>query len=68
MLRPAMSEILDRNQDCYAFVVAVAKRARDIAESAEEQHDVLEGKPVKLAVDEFASGKSKFITHSEVQL
>ncbi len=68
MLRPAMSEILDRNQDCYAFVVAVAKRARDIAENAEEQHDILEGKPVKLAVDEFATGRSKFITHSEIQL
>ncbi len=68
MLRPAMSEILDRNQDCYAFVVAVAKRARDMAENAEEQHDILEGKPVKLAVDEFATGRSKFITHSEIQL
>ncbi|HWP50419.1 MAG TPA: DNA-directed RNA polymerase subunit omega [Clostridia bacterium] len=68
MLRPAMSEILDRNQDCYAFVVAVAKRARDIADNAEEQHEVLEGKPVKLSVDEFASGKSKFVTHSEIQI
>ena len=43
MLRPAMSEILDRNQDCYAFVVAVAKRARDLADTAEEQHEILEG-------------------------
>ena len=68
MLRPAMSEILDRNQDCYAFVVAVAKRARDIADNAEEQHEVLEGKPVKLSVDEFASGMSKFVTHSEIQI
>lgn len=68
MLRPAMSEILDRNQDCYAFVVAVAKRARDLADTAEEQHEILEGKPVKLSVDEFACGKSKFVTHSEIQI
>lgn len=68
MLRPAMSEILDRNQDCYAFVVAVAKRARDLADNAEEQHEILEGKPVKLAVDEFASGKSKFAARGEAQL
>lgn len=68
MLRPAMSEILDRNQDCYAFVVAVAKRAREIADNAEEQHEILEGKPVKLSVDEFASGKSKFVAYGEMQL
>lgn len=68
MLRPAMSEILDRNQDCYAFVVAVAKRARDLADNAEGQHDILEGKPVKLAVDEFACGKSKFAARGEVQI
>ena len=67
MLRPAMSEILDRNQDCYAFVVAVAKRAREIADTAEEQHEILQGKPVKLSVDEFASGKSKFVAHGETQ-
>lgn len=68
MLRPAMSEILEKNQDCYAFVVAVAKRARELADSAEEQHEILEGKPVKLSVDEFASGKIKLKSHSEVQI
>ncbi|HIT18350.1 MAG TPA: DNA-directed RNA polymerase subunit omega [Candidatus Fimivivens faecavium] len=58
MLRPAMSEMLDNPQECYAFVVAVAKRAREIADEAEEEHDILEEKPVRLAVDEFAEGKS----------
>ena len=67
MLRPAMSEILDKNQDCYAFVVAVAKRARELADTAEEQHDILESKPVKLSVDEFATGKSRLKTYSEQQ-
>lgn len=67
MLRPAMSEILDKNQDCYAFVVAVAKRARELADNAEAQHDILEGKPVKLSVDEFSSGKSKLKTYTDVQ-
>ena len=54
MLRPAMSEILERKQDCYTFVVAVAKRAREIADQSEENHEILEMKPVKLSVDEFA--------------
>lgn len=57
MLRPAMSEILKNQQDCYSFVVAVAKRAREIASDAEEQHEILEEKPVSLAVEEFSCRK-----------
>ena len=68
MLRPAMSEILERKQDCYTFVVAVAKRARETADQSEEQHEILEMKPVKLSVDEFAEGKSKLIIDHEEQL
>ena len=68
MLRPAMSEILERKQDCYTFVVAVAKRAREIADQSEEKHEILEMKPVKLSVDEFAEGKSKLIIDHEEQL
>ena len=30
MLRPAMIEMLKPDQDCYSFVVAVAKRAREL--------------------------------------
>ncbi|MBQ4538591.1 MAG: DNA-directed RNA polymerase subunit omega [Oscillospiraceae bacterium] len=68
MLRPAMSEILEKKQDCYTFVVAVAKRAREIADQSEEQHEILEMKPVKLSVDEFAEGKSKLIINHEEEL
>ena len=65
MLRPSMNEILERKQDCYNFVVAVAKRAREIADESEEQHEILEMKPVKLSVDEFANGKSKLVIKPE---
>ncbi len=68
MLRPSMNEILERKQDCYTFVVAVAKRAREIADESEEQHEILEMKPVKLSVDEFANGKSKLIIDTEEKL
>ena len=68
MLRPAMSEILERKQDCYTFVVAVAKRARERADQSEEQHEILEMKPVKLSVDEFAEGKSKLVINHEEEL
>ena len=54
MLKPAMNDMIKSNRDGYAFVVAVAKRARVIAETAEEQGIGLEEKPVQLAVTEFA--------------
>ena len=37
-----MSEILERKQDCYTFVVAVAKRAREIADEAKDKDEILE--------------------------
>lgn len=57
MLRPAITQIIGENDSYYSFVVAVAKRAREIAEEAEINKEPLEEKPVKLAVEEFASGK-----------
>ena len=57
MLKPSLNELMENGQDTYSFVVAVAKRAREIANDSEERHEILEDKPVKLAVDEFASGR-----------
>lgn len=57
MLRPAMSQILREGESYYAFVVAVARRAREIAEEADEKGIPLDVKPVNLALAEFASGK-----------
>lgn len=59
MLRPAMSQIIKKDESNYAFVIAVAKRAREIAVEAEENGIVLEEKPVQLAVNEFAAGRCK---------
>ena len=58
MLRPAMSQIIKKDESNYAFVIEVAKRARDIVNEAEETGAVLEEKPVKLAVEEFAAGRA----------
>ena len=63
MLRPAMSQIIKKDDSYYRFEVAVAKRAREIAEEAEEEKIPLEEKPVKLAVEEFAAGKYKMTSH-----
>lgn len=59
MLRPSMYQIIGKNDSYYEFVVAIAQRARDIASTAEENHVYLTEKPVKLAVEEFSSGRAR---------
>lgn len=56
MHRPSACEILRDGQSYYSLVVGVAKRAREIAEEAEANGNVLIEKPVQIAVDQFASG------------
>ena len=56
MLRPSMYQIIGKHDNYYEFVVAVAQRARDIADAAESNRISLVEKPVNLAVEEFASG------------
>lgn len=67
MLRPAMLQIIKKDDSYYSFVVAIAKRARLIANEAEEEKLPLEEKPVRLAVDEFAAGKYKMINNVAVR-
>jgi len=54
-----MSQILKPGESYYEFVVAVARKAREIASNAEEDHLCLEEKPVTMAVQLFASGEEK---------
>jgi len=54
-----MYQIIGKHDNYYEFVVAIAQRARDIADAAENNHISLIEKPVKLAVEEFASGSVK---------
>ena len=57
MLRPAMNQIATHGESCYSVVIGVAKRAREIADELSENNQILEEKPVKTAVDEFAAHK-----------
>ncbi|MBR3759761.1 MAG: DNA-directed RNA polymerase subunit omega [Ruminococcus sp.] len=69
MLRPAVNQIISKNESCYSLVIAVAKRAREISEELYQNNETLEEKPVKTAVEEIASGKCKIVStasqHSE---
>ena len=62
MLRPAVNQIISKNESCYSLVIAVAKRAREIAQDLYDRGETLEEKPVKTAVEEIASGKCKIVS------
>ena len=61
MLRPSSSQILKNNESTYSLVIAVAKRARDILDEAYENKTIIDEKPVKTAVEQFANGDYKLI-------
>ena len=56
MLYPSMSTLLSRVKSRYMLVNVIAKRSREIAEYASEEHVKLEKKPVSIAIDELAEG------------
>lgn len=62
MLRPAVNQIISKNESCYSLVIAVAKRAREISDELCKNNMTLEEKPVKTAVEELASGKCKIVS------
>lgn len=55
MIKPIADLILTPDQSRYSLVVAIAKRAREISEEAEKSHEVLEQKPVELAVHQYVN-------------
>ncbi len=66
MHRPSASDILQGNQSYYSLVIGVAKRARAIAEEAEESGEILVEKPVQLAVEQFAKGDYKLVERDDI--
>ena len=54
MLYPPMASLVDKVGSRYLLVNLVARRARQIANEAEE---ILDKKPVSMAIDEVYSGK-----------
>ena len=57
MLYPAMGRLTSYVPNRYLLVNVVARRARQIAEEAEEAGEHLDEKPVTLAIDEVAEGR-----------
>lgn len=61
MLKPSANKITTPHRSQYSLVIAVAKRARDIANEAERNHEILVEKPVDLAVQDFMENKFKIV-------
>ena len=57
MLYPSMKTLLSEIGNRYLLVNVVARRAREIAEEAEERGEPLDDKPVTLAIEEIADGQ-----------
>ena len=57
MLYPAMNKLTSYIPNRYMLVDVVARRARQIADEAEESGVRLQEKPVTLAIQEVADGK-----------
>lgn len=57
MLYPAMNKLTANIPNRYLLVNVVARRARQIAQDAEDTGEKLEVKPVTLAIQEVADGK-----------
>ena len=57
MLYPPMASLVDKVGSHYLLVNLVARRARQIANDAEENGEILDKKPVSMAIDEVYSGK-----------
>ena len=57
MLKPSANIITVPHKSTYSLVIAVAKRARQIAQKAEDEGLILMDKPVVMAVQDFVQGK-----------
>lgn len=62
MLKFSVNDLISNNENCYSFVVAIAKRARIIAEKAGEDGTLLYEKPVQLAVKDYIAGKFHIVS------
>ena len=61
MIKPNIKLCNNADVSYYSLVVAIAKRAREIATEAELKGEILVEKPVDLAVNEYIEGAFRII-------
>lgn len=67
MFNPDLRNVLKNHTSRYSLVTAVAKRAREISIDAEENGDILEEKPVSMALNEIISGQFEIVEPEEIR-
>ena len=67
MFNPDLRKVLANNQSRYSLVTAVAKRAREISSEAQENGEILNEKPVSIALDEIINGQYEVVESEKVK-
>ncbi|NLB37343.1 MAG: DNA-directed RNA polymerase subunit omega [Clostridiales bacterium] len=67
MINNDLSKVLRGKISRYSLVTATAKRARMIAEQADEDGIIITEKPVSTAINEIIEGKYKIIEPEEIR-
>ena len=69
MLRPAVNQIISKNESPYSLVIAVAKRAREIIDGAEPMNvkNADKKKALSIAVEELYNGDLKILSEEEIE-
>ncbi len=67
MFNPDLRGVLKDHLSRYSLVTATAKRAREIAETAEENKEIMTEKPVSVALEEILDGKFTIIEPEEIR-
>lgn len=67
MFNPDLRGLLKNHLSRYSLVTATAKRARVIAEKAEEEKNPMTEKPVSVALDELLNGDYVIVEPEEIR-
>ncbi len=67
MFNPDLRGVLTNHLSRYSLVTATAKRAREIAEEAEENKVIMTEKPVSLALEEILAGDYVIVEPEEIR-
>ena len=65
IVKPSVTELLEKATNRYELVIATARRARQIAAGNKPKTEVKETSPVTLAANEIAEGKVAIIEEDE---
>jgi DNA-directed RNA polymerase subunit omega len=67
MFNPDLRNVLKNRTSRYSLVTAIAKRAREISSDAQENGEILNDKPVSIALDEIIAGEFKVVEPEEIR-